>query len=115
MNYNCEILNSHGDIKSSYQLLGSDTLVGGQKVTGITDNHTVSTFSLEDGCVYFAGMIVIIHQAARLYTPEYRSVNTHRHVNLKFHIVFVTQNRDYKWTTGRRNMQTACGARQTSC
>jgi hypothetical protein len=36
-------------------------------------------------------MIVIIHQAARLYTPEYRSFNTHHHENIKFHIVFVTQ------------------------
>jgi hypothetical protein len=91
MNYNCKILSSHGDIKSSYYLFGSYICVGRQKVTDITDKHTVSIFNLEAGCVNFAGIIVIIHQAARLYTPEDGSFNANRNENLKFHILFVTQ------------------------
>jgi hypothetical protein len=91
MTYNCEILSSSGDIKSSYYLLCSDTGVGRQKFTNVTDKHTVPIFNLEDGCVYFAGMTVIIQQAARLYTPEDRTFNTHCREILKFHIVFLTQ------------------------
>jgi hypothetical protein len=70
MIYKCETLSFHGDIKSSYHLMCSDTCVGRQKVTDITDKHNVSIFNLGDGCVNFAGMIVIIHQAASLYTPR---------------------------------------------
>jgi len=121
MNYNCDTLSSHGDIKISYYLFGSDICVGRQEVTDITDKPTVSIFNplntelnptchllallgsqhilhvsrirvnLEAGCINFVGILVIIHQDARLYRPEDGSFNTNRNENLIFHIVFVTQ------------------------